>query len=293
MKRFCWLGGLMDVFLDEMMIPIRMDRVSQLEHKHTIIFFIYLFSYVPILNCVLLFIWKKESQRIDNDGIKTNQWRCWCKTGSEWTREKATGPLLSHHLLSSFFVEGRRCPGWCIHIAREKERDFDAPMDTEKSIGAGYPPSSPPLGIHIKTADIFDRQMECRCCFTKGKVGRLKRSQGKKSWYASSDSQRKKRKKKKREREKTRTKFFLCIQIWTLFSFLCGINTRDGAGTHVTNSCQKCQTLISKAGWAGFSSFFLSFFFFFFFARRRDYSGMCVWLFRRVPSLFLPFHLLR
>lgn len=166
-----------------------------------------------------------------------------------------------------------------IYRERERKRDFDAPMDTEeKSFGVGTL-QAPPLGIHIKNRRHFRSPNGMQMLFTKGKVWktneRTERSQGrKKSWYASGDS-----------RKKIRELSFFLLHPNLGSLSLCGINARDGAGTHVTNSCQKCQTLISKAGWAGF--------FLLLFVVVTIGECVCVWLFRRVPSLFFSFHLLR
>lgn len=99
---------------------------------------------IIFLSRLMLFVWreklknkKKGGGGEDNDGTKTDQWR-WCKTSSERTlREKATGPLLSHHSLSSFPLFSMKKPRV---VVLHTQRDFDAPMDTErkeKIVGAG------------------------------------------------------------------------------------------------------------------------------------------------------------
>ncbi len=184
-----------------MMIPIRMDHVSQLEHMHTIIFFYF--------SPIRFFIRKKENKRKEKimmepkrtNGVSVK------RVASELERKP---PVLFCLIICYLFFRGKKKKEpRVVHI--ERERDFDAPMDTEEKIHRRRVPSKLPPWAYISKPQTFSIAKWNADAVHEGKM--WKKKPRKKSWYASSDSQREKDKSWRRRS----FFFFLCIQIWTLF----------------------------------------------------------------------------
>lgn len=127
------------------MIPIRMDHVSQLEHMHTIIFFYF--------SPIRFFIRKKENKRKEKimmepkrtNGVSVK------RVASELERKP---PVLFCLIICYLFFRGKKKKEpRVVHI--ERERDFDAPMDTEEKIHRRRVPSKLPPWAYISKPQTF------------------------------------------------------------------------------------------------------------------------------------------